>query len=52
VDLAGGYDRWRAVTLDLLASLSSAEREAVLGGNATRVYGVRDGDPVGPPSSR
>jgi L-fuconolactonase len=52
VDLAGGYDRWRAVTLDLLASLSSAERDAVLGGNATRVYGVRDGDPAGPPSSR
>lgn len=38
VNLAGGYDRWREATLKLLAPLSDAERAAVLGGNAARVY--------------
>ncbi len=38
VNLAGGYDRWRAGTLDLLAALSDAEKDAVLGGNAVRIY--------------
>jgi len=38
VNLAGGYDRWRAATLDLLATLSDAEMDAVLGGNAARIY--------------
>ena len=38
VDLAGGYDRWRAVTLDALARLAPPERAAVLGDNAERVY--------------
>jgi L-fuconolactonase len=38
VNLSGGYDRWREVTLDLLSSLSETERAAVLGGNAARIY--------------
>ena len=38
VEMAGGYDRWRATTLEALAGLSVAERDAVLGGNAARVY--------------
>ncbi|WP_230533059.1 amidohydrolase family protein [Microvirga roseola] len=38
VNLSGGYDRWRATTLELLESLSEAEQAAVLGGNAARIY--------------
>jgi L-fuconolactonase len=38
VNLAGGYDRWREAALELLASLSDAERAAILGGNAARIY--------------
>ena len=38
VDLAGGYDRWRRVTLDGLARLDAPRLGAVLGGNAERVY--------------
>ena len=38
VDLAGGYDRWRAASDALLAGLAGGERAAVLGGNATLVY--------------
>lgn len=38
VNLAGGYDRWRAMSLDALRELRPDERDAVLGGNAARVY--------------
>lgn len=38
VNLAGGYDHWREASLQLLAELSEAERGAVLGGNAARIY--------------
>ena len=38
VDLAGGYDRWRSVTMEALAPLLAHERDAVLGSNAKRVY--------------
>ena len=38
VNLAGGYDRWRSVTMDALAPLPADERDAILGGNAKRVY--------------
>ncbi|MBE7522220.1 MAG: amidohydrolase family protein [Burkholderiales bacterium] len=38
VNLAGGYDRWRALTLRALDDLSPPQRAAVLGGNAARVY--------------
>ena len=38
VNLAGGYDRWRALTLDILARLDDKERAAVLGGNAADLY--------------
>jgi L-fuconolactonase len=40
VDLGGGYARWVAATDALLAGLSAAERDAVLGGNARRFYGL------------
>lgn len=38
VNLAGGYDRWRAVTLDALAGLEQSARSAILGDNARRIY--------------
>ena len=40
VDLAGGYLRWRAATLELLAGLDAADRDQVLGGTAARFYGL------------
>lgn len=39
VNLAGGYARWFAASGELL-HLDAAQRAAVLGGNAARVYGV------------
>ncbi len=41
VELAGGYDRWRAITLEALSDLAADERDAVLGTNAERVYLAR-----------
>lgn len=38
VNLAGGYDRWREISLAALAALEAPARDAVLGGNAKRVY--------------
>jgi L-fuconolactonase len=38
VNLAGGVDHWRAITLDALRDLAPRERDAVLGRNAERVY--------------
>jgi L-fuconolactonase len=38
VELAGGYDGWRRATEALLAALPQPGRDAVLGGNARRVY--------------
>jgi L-fuconolactonase len=38
VNLAGGYDRWREISLAALAGLDAASRAAVLGGTAERVY--------------
>lgn len=38
VNLAGGYSRWREAALQLIGGLSAAERAAILGGNAARVY--------------
>jgi L-fuconolactonase len=38
VNLAGGYDRWRAIAHDALAGMPPAGRDAVLGGNARAVY--------------
>ncbi len=38
VNLAGGYDRWRATSLALLAQLPATAQAGVLGGNAQRVY--------------
>jgi L-fuconolactonase len=51
VNLAGGYERWREAALALMEDLSPAEREAILGGNAARVYlsggrGRRDAAPA------
>lgn len=38
VNLAGGYDVWRALTAQALQDLNSSDRAAVLGGNAARIY--------------
>jgi L-fuconolactonase len=38
VNLAADYDRWFEAALSLLADLTDSEREAVLGGNAERIY--------------
>jgi len=38
VDLAGGYDPWRAASDALLAGLAEGERTMVFGGNAARIY--------------
>jgi len=38
VNLAGGYDCWRAATTDLLQGIDAGGRAAILGGNAVRVY--------------
>jgi L-fuconolactonase len=38
VNLAGGYHRWREAALELLDDLSDAEKAAILGGNAARIY--------------
>ena len=40
VNLAGGYARWRAASLDLLQGLEAAERDAVLGDTAAAFYGL------------
>jgi len=40
VELAGGYDRWRTTTMELLAPLDEPSRERILGGNAARFYGL------------
>jgi predicted TIM-barrel fold metal-dependent hydrolase len=38
VNLAGGYDRWRTMSLELIARLDPVARQNVLGANAARVY--------------
>jgi L-fuconolactonase len=38
--LAADYDRWNHVSTELLRKLTDAERNLVLGNNATRIYGV------------
>ena len=40
VNLAGGYDRWREASLNYLSRLNAAERSAILGGTATKFYGL------------
>lgn len=40
LNLVGDYDQWRAVTAELLAPLSPADRAQVLGGTAQRFYGL------------
>lgn len=41
--LAGSYPRWRQATAELLASQPQAARDAILGGNAARIYLGRRG---------
>jgi L-fuconolactonase len=41
--LTANYDRWVAATDALLAGLSAPERDAILGGNAERIYLSRRG---------
>jgi L-fuconolactonase len=38
LELAGAYDAWRELSLEVLAPLTAPERQAVLGGNARRIY--------------
>jgi L-fuconolactonase len=40
--VACGYARWLGIVQELVADLSSAERAAILGGNARRVYRLGD----------
>lgn len=40
VDLAGGMRRWQDATTELLSPLDTASRAAILGGTATRFYGL------------
>jgi L-fuconolactonase len=40
VELGGGYARWRATTLELLAHLPQNARDEVLGGTARRFYAL------------
>ena len=40
VERAGGYRRWRQATEELLDGLPETGRQAILGGNAARVYRV------------
>jgi L-fucono-1,5-lactonase len=40
VELGGGYARWSTATGVLLASLSTTERDAILGDNALRFYAL------------
>jgi L-fuconolactonase len=47
VNLAGGYDRWLAAAESLLADWPAADKAAIFGGNAARVYLAKRGRPVG-----
>lgn len=38
LELAADYATWRKVSLALLADLTASERDAILGGNAERIY--------------
>lgn len=40
VDLAGGFERWRDATLELLGSLDAPARQAILGGTAADFYRI------------
>lgn len=40
VELAGGFDRWRAVSVELLEGLNDEERAAIFGGTAQGFYGI------------
>lgn len=44
VELAGGYERWWALTGALLGQIDEGSRERILGGNAVRFYGLSEGD--------
>jgi L-fuconolactonase len=46
VDLAGGYDSWWQATEALLAGLPAADKAAILGGNAQRIYLRERGRPA------
>jgi len=43
VERAGGYERWRRATEELLGRLPETSRAAILGRNAARVYRVPAG---------
>jgi L-fuconolactonase len=45
VNLAGGYDRWREAALSFVKTFDAADRAAILGENAQRLYLERRGRP-------
>ncbi|TMG83022.1 MAG: amidohydrolase [Betaproteobacteria bacterium] len=45
VTLAASYEAWSSATDTLLAGMSSADREAIRGGNARRFYGLDSSHP-------
>ena len=47
VELAGGFEPWRAASLELLAGLGARDRADILGGNAVRFYGLDGGEEGG-----
>jgi L-fuconolactonase len=48
--LASDYQRWHDVVAVWLQGLGAADRQAILGGNSVRVYGLRPRAPAPPPS--
>lgn len=46
LELAASYDQWWQITQTLLAPLTPAQRDAILGGNAKRVYLQRQRRPT------
>jgi L-fuconolactonase len=40
VNLAGGYQRWRDASLELLRALTATEKNAILGGTAAAFYAI------------
>jgi L-fuconolactonase len=43
VNLAGGYTRWRAVTMELLDRMPLDAKDTILGGSALKFYGLSRG---------
>lgn len=42
VRMAGDYDTWNNITMELLAPLDDTSRQAILGGTASKFYGIEE----------